>query len=123
MGGWKRDAARARLSILTHNKIFLEEEGALAKQIEDITDLGLDDVNGRNKIPDENDNIMDFMSEIRQEEQIWNYDLPIMTDPFVSFNDFSLGVTDSNSTFPVVPSNHNQIGSIEDWFSSMQEVS
>ena len=126
MSGWKRGAARARLSILTHNKVFVEDEGALANQIEDVADLDLDDVHARTTIAGgETDNVMDFMSEISQEEHIWNcQQLPMMTDPFVAFNDFSLADSDNSSfTFSAGIPNANQVGSIEDWFSSIQDVS
>lgn len=126
---------------MTYNKIIVGEEGALAKRIEDVADLGLDDGNnthqdkargpsssrprgpGVNETEEEHDNLADFISEISHEEQqqLWNSGFPIITDPFVAYNDFNMCEFDSAINFPMPSgsSDYSQIGYIDDWFSSI----
>lgn len=118
MSGWTTAASRARLSILTHNKVLMGDEGALAKRIEDVADIGLDDANPGDLTAGDNDDIVDFMSEISREEQLLVYQFPIMMDP-LGMNAFNICSPEDGSVFPSDIANHNQIGSIENWFSTM----
>lgn len=120
MDGFKPRAARARVSILTHNQILWAQEGGVARRTEDV-DLGLEDENPSPSHIDREGRIADFISEISREGQDINTGVPIMMDPFPSYLDF--GVYDPGLTF--VPLNDqmdaNQVGSIEDWIGELMQ--
>ena len=118
MNGWTTAASRVRLSILTHNKVLVGLEGDLARQIEDVADIGLANNDLSDGATGDSDHIADIMSEISREEQMLVYQFPFMMDP-MALSDVNLSNFDLDSALPTEVSNQNQIGSIENWFSRM----
>ncbi|KAK4939289.1 hypothetical protein LTR10_020378 [Elasticomyces elasticus] len=114
-----RPNARARLSILAHNTILVNEEGSFARIPEDIGDLSLNEAGSQNAALDNEENIAGFMSHISGEGRTVTNQLPVMMDPFLPSE--NLDYYDLSGAFhqPTGAQDMDSFGNIEDWISEL----
>ena len=108
-------AARARLSILTHNRIIIGEEGAVAKQTEDVGELGIED----SSLSDER-NAVDLMAD-HYDDQLFGSLNPLMAGAFPLFDDPVFFDPDFSMAFPDGAADANQNELLGVWIGDLMK--
>ena len=108
-------AARARLSILTHNQIIIGEEGAVARQTDDVGGLGIED----SSLSDER-NAIDFMTD-HYDDQLFSSLNPLMAGAFPLFDDPTFFDPDFSMAFPNGATDANQNELLELWIEDLMK--
>lgn len=108
-------AARARLSILTHNQIVIGDEGALANQSEDVDELGIED----SGLGDER-NTPDFMTGL-YDDQLFGTSNPLMAGVFPPFDDPTLFDPQFSMALPDGATDANQNELLKAWIEELMK--
>ncbi|GFN17151.1 hypothetical protein AtubIFM54640_005672 [Aspergillus tubingensis] len=106
--------SRARLSILTHNSILINEHGSTVQAADDIEDLGLEDADSRGPVSAE-ESIAGCISQISRGVGAATSQLPITINPFITAETINGGVVNSSLDGSMLGLGMGQIGHIDDY--------